>query len=155
MSREKKIDCKHYDQELCCCKMLSDWSEPMPVLQPCVEGACPKEKAMKQIEERCELIDLLDDIGHDWDNYIDECQEAEAQPLFDYYEFHADAILEAGYRKQSEGEWIVEEHPLVHDKKISCSCCGYSERRGPAWNTSWGMYKFCPNCGSKMKGGAE
>ena len=64
----------------------------------------------------------------------------------------ATKIYNAGYRKQSEGEWIVEEHPLLHDKKISCSCCGYSERKGPAWNTSWGMSKFCPNCGAKMKG---
>lgn len=32
--------CKHYDKELGCCKMLSDWSEPMPVLQPCVKGPC-------------------------------------------------------------------------------------------------------------------
>ena len=30
-------------------------------------------------------------------------------------------LREAGYRKQSEGEWIVEESHLVHDKKISCS----------------------------------
>ena len=144
MSKEKHIDCKHYDQELGCCKMLSDWSEPMPVLQPCVEGACPKEKAMKQIEERCELIDLLDDIGRDWDNYLDECQEAEAQPLFDYYEFHAEAILEAGYRKQSEGEWIYQEYSMGHYVG-KCSLC----------ECEADMTKYCPNCGAKMKGGAE
>ncbi len=32
--------CKHYDKELDCCKKLSDWSNPMPVLQPCVKGPC-------------------------------------------------------------------------------------------------------------------
>ena len=39
MSREK-IDCKHYDDEFGCCKILSDWSDPMPTLQPCVESPC-------------------------------------------------------------------------------------------------------------------
>lgn len=38
--RKEKIDCKHYDDELGCCKKLSDWSDPMPVLQPCVESPC-------------------------------------------------------------------------------------------------------------------
>lgn len=39
MSREK-IDCKNYDDKFGCCKILSDWSDPMPVLQPCVESPC-------------------------------------------------------------------------------------------------------------------
>ena len=33
-------DCKFYDDELDCCKLFSDWTEPMPVIQHCVEGAC-------------------------------------------------------------------------------------------------------------------
>ena len=32
--------CKYYDKELDCCKKLSDWSDPMPILQPCVKGPC-------------------------------------------------------------------------------------------------------------------
>lgn len=45
-----ECDCKHYDKELDCCKLFSDWKQPMPVLQPCVEGPCehytrtPKER---------------------------------------------------------------------------------------------------------------
>lgn len=35
--------CSHYDSELDICKLHSDWSEPMPVLHPCVDGACDKE----------------------------------------------------------------------------------------------------------------
>ena len=93
----------------------------------------------KQIEEMAKVIEQR--CNRDC---IPSCDECIAQTLYN-----------AGYRKQSEGEWVVEESPLVHDKKISCSCCGYSERRGPAWNISWGMYNFCPNCGAKMKGGAE
>ena len=68
---------------------------------------------------------------------------------------NSDHQQEGEENEQSEGEWIVEESPLLLDKKISCSCCGYSERRGPAWNISWGVYNFCPNCGAKMKGGAD
>lgn len=41
-------DCEFYDNELDCCKLFSDWTEPMPILQPCVMGACseyhPTEK---------------------------------------------------------------------------------------------------------------
>ena len=95
----------------------------------------------KQIEEMAEYI-FGNAITHDT-QFKEDCRSI-ARDLYN-----------AGYRKQSEGEWVVEESPLVHDKKISCSCCGYSERRGPAWNISWGMYNFCPNCGAKMKGGAE
>lgn len=49
MSKEK-IDCKHYDDEFGCCKILSDWSDPMPVLQPCVESPC------KYYEKECEIL---------------------------------------------------------------------------------------------------
>lgn len=30
--------CEYYDAELDCCKYFSDWSDAMPVLQPCVES---------------------------------------------------------------------------------------------------------------------
>ncbi len=63
-------------------------------------------------------------------------------------------LYNAGYRKQSEGEWKIKVGPLLNDKKISCSICGYKEYRGPAWEKSWGLYPYCPSCGAKMKGGA-
>lgn len=59
-------------------------------------------------------------------------------------------VHNAGYHKQSEGEWLVSESPLTASKKVKCSECGYIEHRGPAWNISWGMHKYCPNCGAKM-----
>ena len=40
MKDQKKIDCCHYDAEFDCCKWFSDWSDPMPVLQPCIESPC-------------------------------------------------------------------------------------------------------------------
>lgn len=54
-------------------------------------------------------------------------------------------LYNAGYRKQSEGEWLptCDNHPLVN--KYKCSCCGEKNLRG----------NFCPNCGAHMKGGAK
>ena len=109
----------------------------------------------KQIEERNELVDLLQDIGHDWDAYIDECQENEEEPQLSYEDFHADGILEAGYRKQSDGEWIYKE-----DKDdFFCSICGSKALcDGDCIGIDWIMQElsdYCPHCGAKMKGGAE
>lgn len=60
-------------------------------------------------------------------------------------------VCNKGYRKQIEGEWITKKHPLVGDYAITCSCCGHREHRGPAWNPSWVVHKFCPNCGATMR----
>lgn len=49
--------------------------------------------------------------------------------------------------KQSEGEWIVCG---MFDDFCKCSSCGDKH----PWQTAI-EYKFCPNCGAKMKGGAE
>ena len=57
----------------------------------------------------------------------------------------AGLIYDAGYRKQSEGEWISQtEHASF------CSKCGAIRNieTQEFWN-------FCPHCGAKMKGGAE
>jgi hypothetical protein len=104
----------------------------------------------KQIEERNELVDLLEDIGHDWDAYIDECQENEERPQLSYEDFHADAILEAGYRKQKVGEWLgIDDGVLIGDgKHLECSECG-------VWKKDRQRSNFCSSCGAKMKGGAE
>lgn len=50
-------------------------------------------------------------------------------------------LYNAGYRKQSDGEWIKK-----YDKapRYVCSVCNH------LFNNK--EYKFCPNCGAKMKG---
>ena len=54
------------------------------------------------------------------------------------------------YRKQSVGEWNRVEEDLgdgVKTYRFACTNCGFKK------NTLTG--NFCPNCGAKMKGGAE
>ena len=57
--------------------------------------------------------------------------------------------LEKECRQQSEGEWVTKDlnNPLYESKKAPhCSNCEYM---------SFIRYDYCPNCGAKMKGGAE
>ena len=63
-----------------------------------------------------------------------------------FYRKMAETFYNAGYRKQSEGEWIGNGY-LKH-----CSKCGNVVNFN---NVSRWLYNFCPNCGAKMKGGAE
>lgn len=64
----------------------------------------------------------------------------------------AETVIIEGYRKQSEGEWIITrterawnngEYPMER----GCSVCGL--RRNVETQYAW---KFCPHCGAKMKG---
>ena len=63
----------------------------------------------------------------------------------------AEALYNAGYRKQKEGEWkLVDKAEFIY-QRYKCSVCGYSS----FFNEYGELYQFCPNCGSEMKGGAE
>jgi hypothetical protein len=52
-------------------------------------------------------------------------------------------LYNAGYRKQSEGEW--ESFPSLGNKYRCSHCKAKVESRT----------NFCPNCGARMKGGGE
>lgn len=56
------------------------------------------------------------------------------------------SIYNAGYLKQSEGEWMAKEKIIrsITALNYTCSVCGVKGRCTP----------YCPNCGAKMKGGA-
>ena len=92
----------------------------------------------KHIEEMAEVIRGSDILCH-------TCGEST-------YAYCADAIAEllynAGYRKQKESEWEIScdgYYPY-------CKNCGYE----PPWVNGEDMRTtFCPDCGFKMKGGAE
>ena len=80
----------------------------------------------KQIEE---MADIIANLG-----------------FINYSNRIAEHLYNAGYRKQSEGEWI-DANPSGNLYRFTCSLCG---------KTKLGKgTPFCPNCGSKMKGGAE
>lgn len=60
-----------------------------------------------------------------------------------YWEI-AEAVYNAGYRKQSEGEWIKDKESKF-EHRYHCSVCGFYLIGMPT--------KHCEECGSKMKGG--
>lgn len=62
-------------------------------------------------------------------------------------EIIAEQLYKAGYRKQSEGEWITDDLGNV------CTKCGRTY--DPDFDIKPRMikqFKYCPNCGAKMKG---
>ena len=83
---------------------------------------------------------LLGDEAVDCDTECDICEFAKS-------------LYNAGYRKQSEGEWI-QHQPYHQTDDFYCSLCGAI---APVDCLKEDFYEsnFCPNCGAKMKGGAE
>lgn len=98
----------------------------------------------KQIDEMAKFIcNFPQCINY---NSIGECKPTECQ-IAD----KAEQLYNAGYRKQREGEWLPSDIP---QEKYVCSVCG-----GACWYYDYQGYvaksRYCPNCGAKMKGGAE
>jgi len=61
----------------------------------------------------------------------------------------AEDIYNAGYRKQSEGEWRPYKTPLdARQTGWICSNCS-----SVIYDLSNGDTDFCPNCGARMSGG--
>ena len=94
----------------------------------------------EQIEEHA-IIEMADDIRRIRESYFGQADYLFAKKMF-----------EDGYRKQSEGEW----------KDNHCTNCGMTPIGEETW-TAHGKtppkfelcMDYCPNCGAKMKGGAE
>ena len=70
----------------------------------------------------------------------------------DIYELCVD-LYNAGYRKQSEGEWIDKPTGAYSRMQSWCSACG--KHSGIGGIESNRHKPYCPNCGVKMKGGGE
>ena len=59
--------------------------------------------------------------------------------------WYANAIYNAGYRKQSVGEWKPQMQELNYFDTCECSICGYAVDISETTD-----YNFCPNCGARM-----
>ena len=62
-------------------------------------------------------------------------------------------LYKMGYRKQSEGEWIFRNDGAYGRTRCYCSACGKHSGIGGIRENQ--LKPYCPNCGAKMKGGAE
>lgn len=75
--------------------------------------------------------------------------------------YEAERLYNAGYRKQSEGKWKDCFNGKYANATYMCSICGKGTLLKPDINELGNMEMvqalspFCPNCGAKMKGGAE
>jgi hypothetical protein len=104
----------------------------------------------KQIEEMAEIIHKAD-VNNDTNTIYFPLSMAECLNKHGAKRTNESiALYNAGYRKQSEGEW--------NDNIIGfcnvCMNCGAIVERSAIKNNS-GKLNFCPNCGAKMKGGEE
>ncbi len=67
----------------------------------------------------------------------------------------AEALYNAGYRKQKEGEWVKATEWMRGDGEIydyRCSSCNMLAEDGGYGNRD-NLTKYCPNCGAHMRGG--
>lgn len=90
---------------------------------------------------------ILDYILED----IDNAQTVEAYPFEQVQELiklNQQFAQEIERLKRPQGEWIPQGGGFSWVFK--CSCCGWVD--GYPFNK---RHKYCPNCGSEMKGGAE
>jgi hypothetical protein len=90
----------------------------------------------KQIERMTKALRQYECFGN-----CQACAKCWAYPM-------AEKLYEAGYRKQSEGEW---NENIIGFCNV-CMSCGAIVERSAIKNNS-GKLNFCPNCGLKMKGG--
>ena len=95
----------------------------------------------KQIEEMREKIHAE----------ISKAVESGLVTWTEFADWLTEALYNAGYRKQSEGEWKRYKTPL--DSRQTGWIC--SKCSSVIYDLSNGDTDFCPNCGAKMKGGAE
>lgn len=91
----------------------------------------------KQIEEMAEVI-----CKHYVKNGCGRCPDC-------FCESDALKLYNAGYRKQSEGEWVDKPTGAYGRWQSWCSACG--KHSGIGGIESNRHKPFCPNCGAKMK----
>ena len=93
-------------------------------------------------DKQQKVLEMTKDICRHQNVCTDVCKPISACDALRY----AERAVEAGYCKQSEGEWISNELG-GYKYAFYCSECGWVD--GYPFND---RHKFCPNCGAKMKG---
>ena len=108
------------------------------------EKALAERSKEKQIEEMalelCRPRNIVKMIHH---RTCDNCDTSSC----DIYELCVD-LYNAGYRKQSEGEWEQQLRP--YEDEIVCSVCGANFN---VIDNCTEKFNHCPNCGARMSGG--
>jgi DNA-directed RNA polymerase subunit RPC12/RpoP len=94
----------------------------------------------KQIEEMAKVLEIT------------ERKKMDSHCDLPSVEEYATDLYNAGYRKQCEGEWIDKYQGMYANQLYKCSVCGETAFHD---DKRWFLTNFCPNCGAKMKGGAE
>ena len=99
----------------------------------------------KQIEEMAEMLEIIENAREIYANDVTDHSENE---------YIREGLLDAGYRKQGEGEWKAypDEHEICATEFV-CSNCkeSFCTNEMTDWEFIETM-KYCPNCGAKMKG---
>ena len=66
--------------------------------------------------------------------------------------WYAQALYNAGCRKQSEGEWVDQYNGEYANQLYKCSVCGETAHSD---GDRWFLSRYCPRCGARMGGGEE
>ena len=99
----------------------------------------------------------IEEMAKDVTGSIDWCRLEDDFITVDCFRT-AEALYEMGYRKQRDGENIGAVHPV---DEFKCAVCGITlegwtrvvtdEDDGELYYYEY-EFKYCPNCGAKMKG---
>jgi DNA-directed RNA polymerase subunit RPC12/RpoP len=114
-----------------------------------------KEHPRKEVQTMSNEKQQIEDMAHHlclwWDGKI--CTFTKHECNHDCSAFLDSARLyEAGYRKQSEGEWIGKTDYAGYGYYCS-NCNAVFTGENAEWIAK--EHYYCPKCGAKMKGGAE
>jgi rubrerythrin len=91
----------------------------------------------KLIEEMDEMLEIIAKAREEYANDVTDHSENE---------YIREGLINANYRKQSEGEWEKRDFIIFDFVKTAYRCT--------SCNTTWDApTKFCPNCGAHMRGG--
>lgn len=91
----------------------------------------------KQIEEMAKIIHGFCEA---------KCPDGGCDGCVEYMD--AETLYNAGYRKQSEGEWVRQKG----SPEAICSNCG-RDVVYQVIDNKWAFENYCPHCGARMSGG--